>query len=193
MPTVLVTGASRGIGKSIVNYLAADGWDVIGGVRDGAGAQALSAQPRVSAVTLDVNVVGQLAATRAVLSAAARVARPNRVHFQCEWEAVDPDAGCLRCVEVRARGGRRHGSRDNGAAPRSLQQKRCGHAEVDSDVAAPGRRPEKVAKVVHEALTARRPRPRYPVGVGTAMQMALVTKLPTRARDAVPGRLLGRP
>jgi NAD(P)-dependent dehydrogenase (short-subunit alcohol dehydrogenase family) len=33
MPSVLVTGASRGIGKSIVEHLASRGWDVIAGVR----------------------------------------------------------------------------------------------------------------------------------------------------------------
>jgi NAD(P)-dependent dehydrogenase (short-subunit alcohol dehydrogenase family) len=53
--------------------------------------------------------------------------------------------------------------------------------------------PEKVAKVVHEALTARRARARYPVGVSTALQMSLVAKLPTRVRVAVLRRLLGQP
>jgi len=33
MPSVLVTGAGRGIGKSIVEHLATRGWDVIAGVR----------------------------------------------------------------------------------------------------------------------------------------------------------------
>ena len=33
MPTVLVTGASRGIGRSIVTYLAERGWDIIAAVR----------------------------------------------------------------------------------------------------------------------------------------------------------------
>jgi len=33
MPSVLVTGAGRGIGKSIVEHLASSGWDVIAGVR----------------------------------------------------------------------------------------------------------------------------------------------------------------
>jgi NAD(P)-dependent dehydrogenase (short-subunit alcohol dehydrogenase family) len=33
MPSVLVTGAGRGIGKSIVEHLATRGWDVMAGVR----------------------------------------------------------------------------------------------------------------------------------------------------------------
>ena len=43
--------------------------------------------------------------------------------------------------------------------------------------------PEKVAAVVEAALTARRPRARYVVGVGPKLQVALVNTLPTTARD----------
>ena len=53
--------------------------------------------------------------------------------------------------------------------------------------------PDKVAKVVLEALTARHARARYPVGVATAVQMTLMTKLPTRVRDAVLRRVFGQP
>ena len=64
MPSVLVTGASRGIGKSIVQHLAGRGWDVIAGVRteaDGAAVTALNPQ-RISSVILDVTDAGQIAA-----------------------------------------------------------------------------------------------------------------------------------
>jgi NAD(P)-dependent dehydrogenase (short-subunit alcohol dehydrogenase family) len=64
MPSVLVTGASRGIGKSIVQHLAGRGWDVIAGVRseaDGAGVTALNPQ-RISSVILDVTDAGHVAA-----------------------------------------------------------------------------------------------------------------------------------
>ncbi|MDT5236755.1 MAG: hypothetical protein QOF47_2742 [Mycobacterium sp.] len=56
MPSVLVTGAGRGIGKSIVAHLAGRGWDVIAGVRserDAAAVNALDPQ-RISSVILDV-------------------------------------------------------------------------------------------------------------------------------------------
>jgi hypothetical protein len=43
--------------------------------------------------------------------------------------------------------------------------------------------PEKVADVVHQALTARRPRARYVVGVGPKLQVALMSRLPVAARD----------
>jgi NAD(P)-dependent dehydrogenase (short-subunit alcohol dehydrogenase family) len=56
MPSVLVTGAGRGIGRSIAEYLAGRNWDVIAGVRTQRDADAItSANPqRISAVILDV-------------------------------------------------------------------------------------------------------------------------------------------
>jgi NAD(P)-dependent dehydrogenase (short-subunit alcohol dehydrogenase family) len=64
MPSVLVTGASRGIGKSIVEHLVARGWDVIAGVRnehDAAAVIALNPQ-QISSVILDVTDTGRIAA-----------------------------------------------------------------------------------------------------------------------------------
>jgi NAD(P)-dependent dehydrogenase (short-subunit alcohol dehydrogenase family) len=63
MPSVLVTGAGRGIGKSIVEHLASSGWDVIAGVRsksDAAAVTALNPQ-RISSVILDVTDAGHIA------------------------------------------------------------------------------------------------------------------------------------
>jgi NAD(P)-dependent dehydrogenase (short-subunit alcohol dehydrogenase family) len=56
MPSVLVTGAGRGIGRSIAEHLASRNWDVIAGVRTQRDAEAItSANPqRISAVILDV-------------------------------------------------------------------------------------------------------------------------------------------
>src|SRR5262245_24828778 len=64
MPSVLVTGAGRGIGRSIVQYLAGRGWDVVAGVRneqDAAAVTALDPQ-RISSVILDVTDAGHIAA-----------------------------------------------------------------------------------------------------------------------------------
>jgi NAD(P)-dependent dehydrogenase (short-subunit alcohol dehydrogenase family) len=52
---------------------------------------------------------------------------------------------------------------------------------------------EKVSAVVEEALTARRPRARYVVGVGNKLQVALMTNLPTAVRDRVLRRVSGQP
>jgi NAD(P)-dependent dehydrogenase (short-subunit alcohol dehydrogenase family) len=56
MPSVLVTGAGRGIGRSITEHLAQRDWDVIAGVRTEADAVAVTAANprRITAVTLDV-------------------------------------------------------------------------------------------------------------------------------------------
>jgi len=54
-----------------------------------------------------------------------------------------------------------------------------------------GAPPERVARAVEHALTARRPRPRYLVGVDARVQVALDRVLPTRAGDAVEARLMG--
>lgn len=53
MPSVLVIGAARGIGKAIVEHLASTGWDVIAGVRSEQDATAITKvdPQRVSAVT----------------------------------------------------------------------------------------------------------------------------------------------
>lgn len=69
MPSVLVTGAARGIGRATTLRLAAAGWDVIAGVRQADDGEPLvRAQPeRISAVTLDVTDDVQVAALDAAL------------------------------------------------------------------------------------------------------------------------------
>src|SRR3712207_5359552 len=64
MPTVLVTGASRGIGRAITTRMAASGWDVLAGVRDDAAATELrrTAGARVAPLTLDITNATHVAA-----------------------------------------------------------------------------------------------------------------------------------
>lgn len=66
MPSVLVTGASRGIGRSIVMHLADSGWDVVAGVRNEQDAAEVVAEnpARISAVILDVTDAKQVGALR---------------------------------------------------------------------------------------------------------------------------------
>lgn len=218
MPTVLVTGAARGIGKSIVSYLAAAGWDVIGGVRNAADAEALSALPRVSAVMLDITDDAQIAALPQRLDAVVNNAG-IAVTGPLEGLTV---AEIRRQLEVNVVG--------QLAVTLAHRRQRCPAAQTDTDLwrsadqmivdmeaaLAPQHRtlyrghvagmrkavplsqrlavnPDKVSKVVLQALTARTPRARYPVGLATVLQMNLVTILPTRVRDTVLRKAFGQP
>ena len=76
MPTVLVTGASRGLGLEFVRQYAADGWRVLATVRDPAQAQALEALARdakgeTSVHALEVADAASIAALAAALAGTA--------------------------------------------------------------------------------------------------------------------------
>ncbi|GAY18832.1 SDR family NAD(P)-dependent oxidoreductase [Mycobacterium sp. shizuoka-1] len=274
MPTVLVTGAARGIGRSIVTNLAAAGWDVIGGVRSAADAEALAALPRVSAVVLDVtddahlaalpqalpvrldavvnnagiavsgplegltideirrqmevNVIGQLAVTQAVLpllresqgrivfisSVNGKLSAPMVGAYSASKFALEAAADALRLelrpwhisvsvVEPAQTDTDMWRSADQSVADMEAAMTPQHRALYSRHIAGMRKsipmsqrlavEPEKVAKVVLEALSAGKPRARYPVGVTTAVQMTLMTKLPTRVRDAVLRRVFGQP
>ena len=66
MPSVLVTGAARGIGRATASRLAGAGWDVLAGVRSGADGDALRAD-RITPVQLDVTDAEQVAALAGAL------------------------------------------------------------------------------------------------------------------------------
>jgi NAD(P)-dependent dehydrogenase (short-subunit alcohol dehydrogenase family) len=69
MPSVLITGAARGIGRAIVEHLASAGWDVIAGVRTEQDATAITRvdPQRVSAVILDITNADHIAKLAEVL------------------------------------------------------------------------------------------------------------------------------
>jgi NAD(P)-dependent dehydrogenase (short-subunit alcohol dehydrogenase family) len=266
MPSVLVTGASRGIGKSIVEHLAARGWDVIAGVRnerDAAAVIALNPQ-QISSVILDVtdagriaalseslperldavvnnagivvsgpmetvtpdgwrkqleiNVIGQLAVTQAVLPrlrrSRGRVVFISSVNGQLSMPLVGAYSASKFALEAAADALRMElrpwhigvaivepSQTDTDmwrtaltAEHRELYARHIAGFKkmipVSQKLAVPA---EKVAAVVEEALTARRPRPRYVVGVGTKLQIALMTNLPASLRDRMLRRVSGQP
>lgn len=67
MPTILITGAGRGIGLSLARAYADAGWRVLGGARDPAKAQELAALP-VEVMPLDPGSDASVAALAASLS-----------------------------------------------------------------------------------------------------------------------------
>jgi NAD(P)-dependent dehydrogenase (short-subunit alcohol dehydrogenase family) len=276
MPSVLVTGAGRGIGKSIVGHLASRGWDVIAGVRsERAAAAVIQLNPqRISSVILDVtdaghiarldaslperldavvnnagvavggpmetvspedwreqleiNVIGQLAVTQSVLprlrKSRGRVVFISSVNGRLAMSMIGAYCASKFALEAAA-----------DALRMELQPWHIGvaivePAQTDTDmwqtandmieqteaaltpeqrdlyakhiagmkkmipmsqkIAVPA---EKVSAVVEEALTARRPRARYVVGVGPKLQVALMTNLPAWVRDRVLRRVAGQP
>jgi NAD(P)-dependent dehydrogenase (short-subunit alcohol dehydrogenase family) len=276
MPSVLVTGASRGIGKSIVEHLAARGWDVIAGVRNERDAAAVSAlnPQQISSVILDVtdardiaalseslperldavvnnagivvsgpmetvtpdewrkqleiNVIGQLAVTQAVLprlrtsrgrvvfisSVNGRLSLPLVGAYSASKFALEAAADALRMelrpwhIDVAIVEPSQTDTDMWRTADDTVEQTEVAltaeHRElyarhiagfkkmipVSQKLAVPA---EKVAAVVEEALTARRPRPRYVVGIGPKLQVALMTNLPASLRDRVLRRASGQP
>ena len=276
MPSVLVTGAGRGIGKSIVEHLATRGWDVIAGVRNERDADTVTAMSpqRVSSVFLDVtdaghiaalheslperldaivnnagvvvsgpmetvspaewrkqleiNVIGQLAVTQAVLprlrrsrgrvvfisSVNGRLSMPLIGAYCASKFALEAAADALR-MELRPW---HIGVAIVEPAQTDTDMWRTADDVVEQTEAAltPEQRglytrqiagmkkmiplsqrlavpAEKVSAVVEEALTARRPRARYVVGVGPRLQVALTTNLQTRMRDLLLRKISGQP
>jgi NAD(P)-dependent dehydrogenase (short-subunit alcohol dehydrogenase family) len=276
MPTALVTGASRGIGKGIVEHLAARGWDVIAGVRSQHDADAVTklAPQRVSSVILDVtsaddiaalerslperldavvnnagiavggvmetlssdewrkqleiNVIGALAVTRAVLprlrksqgrivfisSVNGRLSMPLVGAYAASKFALEAAADALRMelnpwkirvvvVEPAQTDTDMWRTADTmvedleaglSAEHRSLYAKHITGFKkmipVSQRLAVPT---EKVSAVVEEALTAKRPRARYIVGLGPKAQVALMSVMPTKLRDIALRKVSGQP
>jgi NAD(P)-dependent dehydrogenase (short-subunit alcohol dehydrogenase family) len=276
MPSVLVTGAGRGIGKSIVGHLASRGWDVVAGVRSerDAGVVAALSPQRISSVILDVtdaghiakleaslperldavvnnagivvagpmetvspddwreqleiNVIGQLAVTQAVLprlrKSRGRVVFISSVNGQLSMPLVGAYCASKFALEAAADALRMElrpwhigvaivepGQTDTDmwhtaddmvdqteakltAEQRDLYARQIAgfkkRIPLSQKLAVPA---EKVSAVVEEALTARRPRARYVVGVGPKLQVALMTNLPTRMRDLALRKISGQP
>jgi NAD(P)-dependent dehydrogenase (short-subunit alcohol dehydrogenase family) len=276
MPSVLVTGAARGIGRSITEHLASRGWDVVAGVRTEADAAAITAaNPRqISAVMLDVtndahlaaladslparldgivnnagivvagamesvntddwrkqleiNVIGQLAVTRVALprlrdsrgrvvfisSVNGRLSMPMIGAYAASKFALEAAADAMR-MELRPwhipvvivepaqtdtdmwRTADTAVAETEAAMTREHRTLYARHIAGFKKSIPLSRRmavdPAKVSRIVEVALTARRPRARYVVGVGPKAQVALMTNLPPGVRDRILRKVAGQP
>jgi NAD(P)-dependent dehydrogenase (short-subunit alcohol dehydrogenase family) len=276
MPNVLVTGAGRGIGRTITTHLAAQGWDVYAGVRkeaDGASVAA-EAPERIHPVLLDitsaedvaaldkqlpdrldavvnnaglavggavetldlddlryqyeVNVFGQVAVTQAVLprlreskgrvvfvsSVSGRISTPLTGAYNSSKFALEGLADALR-LELRPWGiavaliepaqtdtalwQDAEATLEAEVAKLSPEHRAMYAPHIDGfrkiiplsqKMAGP---PSSVATAVRRALTARKPRARYVVGVGPKVQVRMTSATPTRMRDAVLRRVFRIP
>lgn len=274
MPSVLVTGAARGIGRATVLRLANAGWDVYAGVRSAADGDELSRSasrvtplvfdivnvdqvadaarqvPALDAVVnnagiavlgpleglpldelrrqLEVNVIGQIAVTQAFLphlrtsrgrivftsSLSGRVVTPLSGAYNASKFALEAAADALR-LELRP-----WGIGVSLVEPAQVSTDMWHRAEEDTDAAEAAMRPEakdlyrdhfagfrktipmsqkmaapadNVARTIERALTARRPKARYVVGLGPKVQLALSNASPTPARDALLRKVTGVP
>lgn len=106
MPSVLVTGAARGIGRATALRLAAGGWEVIAGVRQAQDGDSLvRAQPgRITAVPLDITDEPQVASLEGVLPAALDAVVNNAGVFVGGPVEAVPLAELRRQLEVNVVG-----------------------------------------------------------------------------------------
>jgi NAD(P)-dependent dehydrogenase (short-subunit alcohol dehydrogenase family) len=106
MPSVLVTGAARGIGRATALRLAGSGWDVVAGVRRAEDGEELAqAQPeRITPVVLDITDDQQVAALDGALPARLDAAVNNAgIAVAAPVETVTP-ADFRRQLEVNVVG-----------------------------------------------------------------------------------------
>lgn len=273
MPSVLITGAGRGIGEAIALRLAGAGWTVLAGVRNDSSGDRLTVQDdRIAPVLLDitneahvaalpdrlpdrldalvnnagtgvlgpveavsipefrrqfeVNLFGQVAVTQAVLpriraasgrivfvsSTGGRAPVPMEGAYCASKFALEGLADVLR-VELRPW----HidvsvvepGPTDTGPwreiesmLDAMEQGMSTTHRELYAQHISGMRKlvrtlqtrtapPDVVARVVEQALTARRPRARYVAGAQAKAMVTMNAVLPTRLNDAIGARLLG--
>ena len=273
MPSVLITGAGRGIGEAIALRLAGAGWNVFAGVRnDSSGDRLTDQDSRITPVLLDitnethisavagrlpsrldalvnnagigvlgpveavpiqdfrrqfeVNLFGQVAITQAVLpqiraaigrivfisstggrapvlmegaycaskfavEGLADVLRGELRPWRIEVSVVEPgptDTGPWRQIRSML------DDMEEGMSTthRELYSQHIrGMLKLVTTLQRRTAPPDVVARVVEQALTARRPKARYAAGAQAKAMVTLNAVLPTRLNDAIGARLLG--
>ena len=92
MPSVLVTGASRGIGLAVTRHLSERGWDVYATARSASDLRDLGQMPKVHPIQLDVSDRSAVAALPAYLPAKLDAVVNNAgIIVQGPVEATSPD------------------------------------------------------------------------------------------------------
>ena len=143
---------------------------------------------------LSMPLVGAYAASKFALEAAADALRMELNPWKIRVVVVEPaqtDTDMWRTADTMAE---ESGGRHVTPSTASLYAKHIAGFKkmipVSQRIAVPT---EKVSAVVEEALTARRPRARYIVGLGPKAQVALMGVMPTRLRDIALRKVSGQP
>ena len=263
-PTVLITGASGGVGRAVAQRFRADGATVIAGYRDPAAGEALAAlgcQPVHLDVTneadvlaatsndidvvvhaagtsqggpleelpldalrhqFDVNVLGALRITQLVApgmrrrghgrivhisSVAGQITMPGMGAYAMSKHSLESMSAALR-QELKPFGIKVSVIQPSGIdTPFAETERRDFHhgqpdgpyADFTADVVdrlshnPVALRPERVARVVHRAATARHPRPHYRVGGLAHIMLGVHRTLPSRAWDRLVPKLTPTP
>ncbi len=131
-PTVLVTGASSGLGRAAALHLAGAGYAVFAGVRsDTAAAELAAASPSITPLQLDVTVAADIAAAHATIaeavgtqglhglvnnagiciSAPLECVTPEDLRYQLEVNVIGPAALTRALLPLLRTGGRGDGPR----------------------------------------------------------------------------------
>ena len=138
-------------------------------------------------------LVGAYAASKFALEAAADALRMELNPWKIRVVVVEPaqtDTDMWRTADTMAEDLEAGMSAEH----RSLYAKHIAGFKkmipVSQRIAVPT---EKVSAVVEEALTARRPRARYIVGLGPKAQVALMGVMPTKLRDIALRKVSGQP
>lgn len=181
MRSVLVTGASTGIGRAAALRLDAAGWRVFAGVRREGDAAALreAASGGLEPLFLDVTDAGQVAAAAELIGERAGDGLTGLVNNA--GVAIPSPLETIPIDDFR----------------RQLEINLTGHVAVTQALLPEIRRAggrvvfiSSVARAIEHALGAGRPRSRYPVGLDAKVQARLKPLIPTPVFDRIVARVM---
>jgi NAD(P)-dependent dehydrogenase (short-subunit alcohol dehydrogenase family) len=163
MRSIVITGASSGIGRATALRLAKNGWRVFAAVRKDIDAEQIEAEAAGALETVRFDVGNQ----PSIAAAAAEVSSRLK------------GAGSTACSTMPALA----------AYGEALRRMASAFAENEHS----GSSPNAVARVVERALNNRKPRTRYPAGKDSAKMMLLARPLPEKLLDLAVLKTFGLP
>jgi short-subunit dehydrogenase involved in D-alanine esterification of teichoic acids len=181
--TVLITGASTGIGEATTHHLKELGFDAVGAVRRPQDAERVRSAG-LRTVALDVTDPESIAAAGAALGDGPLAGLVNNagIAVAAPLEFL-PLEQLRRQLEVNLIG-------QVAVIQRFLASLRAGRGRIIERVR--GIEPREVAESIAAALTAKRPRARYVVGTDAKLRAPMAAVLPDRVMDRLIARAMRR-